>query len=100
MLAFLLLILPLHAINQQCTTPSKPLLTPLITPRQANDTCPLNSYCMSNNYCACDTGFVGSCTQPAYEMKDGSRIATTVTHNNYTFFSITQEVDSYVILIF
>jgi hypothetical protein len=62
--------------------------------------CPMNSHCLSNDFCACDGGFVGGCSQPAFEMQDGTRIATSVYSNNYTFFSVRQEVDTYVILIF
>ena len=27
--------------------------------------CPTNSYCLSNNMCACNPGFIGNCSTPA-----------------------------------
>jgi hypothetical protein len=33
-------------------------------------------------------------------MNDGTTIATTADHHNYTFFAITQPVETYVVLIF
>lgn len=67
---------------------------------EGNKTCPMHAHCLENNYCACDTGYIGGCTQTAYEMVDGTSVSTTITNNDYTFFSITQEVDAYVVLIF
>lgn len=101
MLILLFLITQCQAISQLCNSTSTVFSTALDIPSKlSNGTCPLNSHCLSNNYCACNRGFVGGCTQNSYPMQDGSVVSATVTNLNYTFFSVVQDIDSYVVLVF
>jgi hypothetical protein len=56
-------------IDQQCSYPS--LTNTLTSNLQVYEPCPANSYCTSTKYCACDSGFIGNCTTPAFRMEDG-----------------------------
>lgn len=69
------------AINQRCDTSVMEDKTFSLT-----ESCPINSHCLENRYCACDKGFIGSCTQKAFAMESGVEITTNLTDSSYTFF--------------
>lgn len=69
----LLLVSPTLSINQQCAAGKLAQgWAGLGWGAEGNKTCPLHAHCLENNYCACDTGYIGGCTQTAFEMVDGT----------------------------
>ena len=88
----MVLLVQVLAINRQCVYESGL--------SRSNSSCPLNSICLPNNYCACESGFIGNCSQQTFLMENNVEIQTNLSNLEYTFFSVSQSTDSYVVLIF
>ena len=64
---FLFLVI---AIDEKCST---------------TNPCPINSQCLSNNYCACNAGFISSCNIKATQLSSTS-ISAQLTPNVVSYF--------------
>lgn len=49
--------------------------------------CPANSNCLSNNMCACNSGFIGDCSTSATPL-GGTQITATIPGNSMSLFVI------------
>lgn len=52
-----------------------------------NCPCPANSNCLSNNMCACDSGFIGNCSTAATPLGT-TNISATIPSNGLSLFQI------------
>lgn len=66
-------------IEQKCD-PSPQIITNARDRFQLVSNCPSNSHCLENGWCACDEGYIGSCTQPAYRLADSITTTATITN--------------------
>ena len=49
--------------------------------------CPTNSQCLSNGMCACDAGWIGSCSTSA-QILDAAPITVQLTQNKVSYLQI------------